>query len=113
MEYLRERGWVVDKCEHWNPWSNTRKDLFGFGDIIGVHPEKPATIFQATTGSNLSKRIDKIKGIEAAALWVEGGNRIQAWGWRKLKPRTGGRELWVPRRVDITLREGQWQTFEK
>ena len=33
---LRERGMLAEVVERWNPYTKTRKDLFGFVDIVAV-----------------------------------------------------------------------------
>ena len=65
MELLRKERWMVDRCEQWviapnHPAGGFRRDCFGFGDLIGVHPEQGTAIFQVTSRGALSAHWAKI-----------------------------------------------------
>lgn len=88
---LREQGYTADIVEHFNAYARVRHDLFGFIDIVAVHPLKPGILgVQTTTGSNLTARIAKAQAMPSFNLWVKAGGSIQFHGWRKLKNR------WAP-----------------
>lgn len=96
LALLREQGYTVCVVEHFNAFAKIRKDLFGFIDIVALHPQKRGLLgIQTTTGSNLSARKKKAEAIPAYKLWINAGNAIQFHGWRKLK--TGKKQrTWVP-----------------
>jgi hypothetical protein len=90
---LIKAGWTVAVTERWNPFAKIRQDLFGFIDILCLRGNELLAV-QTTSGSNVSARIDKIKGIEAAKLWVSSPSRkLVVHGWRKVGER-GKRKQW-------------------
>lgn len=96
LAYLRGLGWTCYITEHYNAFARVRRDLFGFIDIVALHPDKKGVLgVQATTGSNLSARILKAEALPAYYLWLKTGNAVQFFGWRKLK--TGRKQrTWQP-----------------
>jgi hypothetical protein len=89
---LKERGYVTAIVERWNPWVKIRQDLFGFGDVLALG-EGVVLIVQTTSGSNLSKRVDKIKAHDNYAAVRNSGMKIVVHGWRKLKDGWACREV--------------------
>jgi len=86
IQHLMKEGWLVAITEHWNAFGRVRQDLFGFADLIGVHPDqKGATLFQVTTGDNHAARVKKIKSIPAAEKWLASGNAITVISWREVR----------------------------
>jgi len=100
LKLLRQQGYVCAITEHWNAHAKLRQDLFGFVDVLAIG-EKMLAI-QTTSGSNVSKRVAKIKSIVAARAWLECGHKIYVHGWAKQGPR-GKRKTWTCREVEITL----------
>lgn len=99
---LRQDGYTVCVVEKWIPMIHQRKDAFGFGDLLAVKVgENGATLVQTTSGSNFSARMEKIRGIAEAAIWLAAGNRIAVHGWRKTGPR-GKRKRWECREEYFT-----------
>lgn len=98
-----KRGWLAYVCEKWIPHARVRKDAFGFGDLLVMDGWHGSLLIQATSDSNVSARVGKIKTecSEAARTWLYHGNRIQVWGWGK-KGRRGERKKWTLRVVEIT-----------
>lgn len=101
---LREAGYTAAVVEHWNPHARIRQDLFGFVDILAIRDGETLAV-QATSRSNVSSRVRKIKIHEhdnlAAVLGA--GWRVQVHGWGQRKPRTP----WECRTVDIVAQAGQ------
>lgn len=98
LALLRKRGFLVGVVERWNPYAKVRQDLFGFIDLIAVKGDLTLAV-QTTTGDNLSARIEKVKGLQSASVWLESPNRkIMFHGWRKVGAR-GERKLWDCREV--------------
>ena len=85
LRYFRDMGYTCQVVEQWNSHTKTRRDLFGFGDILAV---KPGCILlvQTTSGSNGAARVSKIIGEcgDAAKTWLAAGGEIECHAWRKL-----------------------------
>lgn len=97
---LRSQGWLVAVVERWNPYARIRQDLFGFIDLIAIRGADILAV-QATSASNVSSRMLKIKSTQAAALWLESPTRrIVVHGWSKRGDR-GKRKTWQCREEPI------------
>jgi len=81
MQLLRRAGYLVDRCEQWNAFSQTRKDLLGVGDLLALTVGEPPLLVQSTTVSNVSARIAKCRESQALALWLGTGCRFVVHGW--------------------------------
>jgi hypothetical protein len=77
---LREEGYTCWITEHWNPWSKTRQDLFGFIDILALKKNETLAI-QTTTATNLNARVKKISNHENVGAVRDAGWSIQCHGW--------------------------------
>ena len=100
LKKLREDGWFCAITEHWNAWSKTRQDLFGFIDILAIKGDTTLAV-QTTSGSNVSARIAKIRSLQASSLWLESINReIIVHGWRKVGA-AGKRKTWECREENV------------
>jgi hypothetical protein len=82
LDKLRKEGFIAEVVEKWNPHSKTRKDLFGFIDIVGVKQGSTLGI-QATTKGNMSSRVKKITESNNLETVLEAGWEIEVWGWWK------------------------------
>ncbi len=88
LAYLRASGWpYVQVVEHYNVFSKQRNDLFGFADVLAVHPERGHLYIQVTSGTNVNARLKKMREerkdvIEAI---LETGAKVEVHGWRKVK----------------------------
>jgi hypothetical protein len=98
LKLCRDTGWTVQVVEKWNPFAKIRQDLFGFIDLVAMNGANIIGI-QATSGANVSSRVDKIKENPKSAEWLRSGGRLIVHGWRKLK--SSGR--WECREIEITL----------
>jgi hypothetical protein len=103
LALLRKRGYFVAITERWNPWSKTRVDLFGFIDLLAIRGNETLAV-QTTSGSNVSARIEKIRGLPISAKWLSDTRSIVVHGWRKVGAR-GKRKLWECREVAVTQPE--------
>ena len=88
---------LIQVVERWNAFARIRQDLFGFIDILAIDDDGSVLAVQATSGSNVSARVNKIKESNEL-IWVRAaGWKVQVWGWRKL---SSGK--WEARIVDIS-----------
>jgi hypothetical protein len=102
----RQRGYVAQVVEHWNPHAHVRVDLFGVIDLVaitlpislGTGIAEPGAILgiQACAGASHAARRDKILAEPRARQWVEAGGRLELWSWSK-RGGVGKRKLWTLR----------------
>lgn len=103
LKFLRSAGHIAAVVEKWIPQTKQRLDLYGFIDVVAMHPDSQGLLgVQATSGAHHSERCNKILGIPAAVLWLRTGNRIWVVSWTK-KGVKGKRKLWQPRIEPIDL----------
>ena len=105
LKALKDEGRVCGIVERWIP-PGLRIDLFNFIDIITICPKYKVTVGVQSCGSDFKAHIDKIMGPcrDKAILWLKCNNRIQVYGWRKLKLKRGGKAMrWRPRIQEITM----------
>lgn len=99
---LRKDGWlccVVEKFSRFPPPGH-RIDAFGFGDILCARGDETLLV-QATDGTSVSKRVEKIKHIPAADFWLQSSTRrIEVHGWR-LAGKKGTRKKYECRVVHL------------
>ena len=68
--------------ETWIPRIDRRRDLWGFADILAVHPrDRVFLLVQTTSLPNLPARVTKVRQAPAAELWLRAGGRIECHGW--------------------------------
>ena len=96
LKHLRAEGYTAAVVEHWNPHARIRQDLFGFVDVLGIREGETIAV-QATSGSNVSKRVDKIAEHANVSAVREAGWRIVVHGWRK-----NAKGRWTLREVDVS-----------
>jgi hypothetical protein len=102
LKHLRADGWTCCIVEKWIAQIKQRKDAFGFGDLLCVRVgSNGAMLVQATTGDHFSHRLEKIKTIPEAAIWLAAGNTIRLMTWAKQGAR-GKRKTWTLREMDVT-----------
>ena len=88
LAYLRASSWpYVQVVEHYNPFSKKRNDLFGFADVLAVHPERGHLYIQVTSGTNMNARLYKMRdeAKEVIEAILETGASVEIHGWRKIK----------------------------
>jgi hypothetical protein len=95
LKHLRDAGYpLVQVVERWNPHAGVRQDLFGIVDVLAVGADIVGV--QATSGSNVAKRVTKLTESEALPILRRAGVRVLVHGWRKLRGR------WTLREVDLS-----------
>ena len=85
LKHLRDQGYSVQVVEKWNPFAHIRQDLFGWIDLVAVHPTLGILGVQTTTKENLNARLEKAKGNAALLSWLLSGGKLHAHGWRKFE----------------------------
>jgi hypothetical protein len=84
LKIMRERGFVCEITERWNPFAKIRQDLFNFVDILCVKDGITVAV-QTTSYSNISARIKKIEALETYPIVRSAGWVILVQGWKKDK----------------------------
>jgi carbonic anhydrase len=93
---LRLLGYEAAVVEKWNPHAKIRQDMFGFVDIVAIRENETLAV-QATSGTNVSSRVDKITDSPLLAVVRKAGWRVEVHGWRK-----GSNGRYVQRVVDMS-----------
>jgi hypothetical protein len=82
LAYLRREGFLAAVVESWIPHANLRRDLFGFADVLAVHPrDRRFLLVQATTVDHLAGRLAKARGRPELAAWLRAGGAFELHGW--------------------------------
>lgn len=103
LEYLRRNGLTAGVVEKWVPQTRRRVDFLGFADVLALESGRRGVLaIQATSGDHHADRVQKIVRLLTAKRWLECGNRIEVWSWRK-KGKAGERKVWTIRREPIVL----------
>jgi hypothetical protein len=96
LKFLRSAGYEAGVVERWIPQARKRIDLFGFADIVAVHPNIAGTLYvQTTSAANHAGHLAKVCAAPAARIVLGAGNRIWVCTWKK-----AGR-LWEPRIEEV------------
>lgn len=84
IDRLERDGWSCCEVERrvcrW-----VTKDLFGFADILAIHPEKGTLLVQTTSDSHLADRLKKVQAEPLHKTWLlagRGWHRIEVHGWK-------------------------------
>ena len=90
IEYFKNQGYVIDKVDCWNAYTNKTKDLFSVFDMIAVR--KGEVVFIQICGRDFQPHVRKMQASRVVSLLSEMENiTVMLIGWRKLKGR------WSPR----------------
>jgi hypothetical protein len=93
---LRKLGYQCEPVERFVARLNIRRDLWHFGDVLAVHPERREfLIVQATSADHVTHRLGKAKARPELAVWLRAGGRFEVHGWAK----RGGR--WTVRVAEL------------
>ena len=91
LKHIRKTCDCVQVVEVWNSFTRTRKDLFGFIDILALEGETTIAI-QSTSWANVSARAKKIAESPLVGFVRDAGWKIVIHGWRK-NPKNNRYEL--------------------
>lgn len=96
LKLLRKSGYFAEVVEKWNPWSKTRRDLFGAFDVLGIHSQRQEFLFvQCTTVTNISARLAKVRAAWATPGLLKAGAKVAVWGWFQRNGR------WQVKRIEV------------
>ena len=115
LKELRKRGHSHQIVEYWNSFAHKRVDLWGFGDILVMDDQTGSLLIQTTTSGSLSPQKKKILESPFMPEWMERGNRISIWAWRKIwmKNRLGREQrMWGLREIDLLWNIDHFVWFE-
>jgi hypothetical protein len=84
LKHYRGLGYTLAITERWNPFAKIRQDLFGFIDLVAMKAGEPILAIQATSASNVSARVNKIRGLPAHLIWLKTGARIVVFGCSRI-----------------------------
>jgi len=105
-KHLKDRGYVVGKVGYYNARIKRNKDLYGFLDLVGLHPcEKGVLGIQTTTSGHLAERVKKAENLEAYWDWLGSSNDVEFHGWRKIKHETKNIKIWKPRIIRVSWKD--------
>ena len=97
LKLLRERGYLCEVVEHWNPFARQRRDLWGIIDILCLEPVNGRIIgVQTTSYGNISARVNKITDSPNLRSIRNCRIEIVVHGWRKVKNR------WTVKEVNLS-----------
>ena len=78
---LRELGYLVEVVEKWNSFTRTRKDLWGWADLLAIRRGEVLAV--QVTSEGVANRVKKVMDSETIGLVREAGVRVEVHGWRK------------------------------
>jgi len=78
---LRKLGYLVEVVEKWNSFTRTRKDLWGWADLLAIRRGEVLAV--QVTSEGVANRIKKVMDSETIARVREAGVRVEVHGWRK------------------------------
>lgn len=78
---LRELGYLVEVVEKWNSFTRTRKDLWGWADLLAIRRGEVLAV--QVTSEGVVNRVKKVTDSETIARVREAGVRVEVHGWRK------------------------------
>ena len=81
LAYLRSEGYLVEVVEKWNSFTRTRKDLWGWADLLAIRRGEVLAV--QVTSEGVANRVKKVMDSETIGRVREAGVRIEVHGWRK------------------------------
>ena len=79
LAYLRDLGYHCEVVERWNAFTKTRRDLWGWCDVLAIREGEVLAV--QVTASGVSSRIKKIQESETVGAVRKAGIRIHVHGW--------------------------------
>ena len=81
LAYLRDEGYLVEVVEKWNSFTRTRKDLWGWADLLAIRRGEVLAV--QVTSEGVANRVKKVTESETIGRVREAGVRVEVHGWRK------------------------------
>ena len=81
LKALRDLGYLVEVVEKWNSFTRTRKDLWGWADLLAIKRGEVLAVQVTSTG--VANRVKKVADSETIGRVREAGVRIEVHGWAK------------------------------
>lgn len=81
LRMLRADGWTAEVVEQNVPHARTKRDLFGFVDIVAIRGTATLAV-QTTSASNVNARLNKIAASPHVVAVTDAGWRLVVHGWR-------------------------------
>lgn len=114
LAHLRREGWTAEYVEHRHRFAPITVDLLGGIDVLAMRPGETLGVQCCSggrggkngRGSDQATRVKKLLAEPRLRAWVEAGNRLECWAWRK------GAKGWTCRVARLTLVDGEWLTVE-
>ena len=78
---LRELDYLVEVVEKWNSFTRTRKDLWGWADLLAIRRGEVLAV--QVTSEGVANRVKKVTDSETIGRVREAGVRVEVHGWRK------------------------------
>ena len=78
---LRNLGYLVEVVEKWNSFTRTRKDLWGWADLLAIRRGEVLAV--QVTSEGVANRVKKVTDSETIGRVREAGVRVEVHGWRK------------------------------
>lgn len=109
LKLLRERGYLAQVVEKWQPNTFRRIDLFGIIDIVAIRDGEVLGVQSTSMGARL-EHVKKITGEcrEQTLAWMRSGAKFLLVCWKKKKKVRGGKAFtYIPHEEDLkeALRE--------
>src|SRR5262249_17726219 len=80
--HLRRLGFLAAPVEVYLHQIRRRRDLFGIGDVLAVHPrDKLVLLVQCTSRAHVSDRLTRIRQRPELAELLTAGLAVGVWGW--------------------------------
>ena len=92
---LRNLGYLVEVVEKWNSFTRTRKDLWGWADLLAI--KRGEVLAVQVTSEGVANRVKKVTDSETIGRVREAGVRVEVHGWRK-----NSKGKYVQRVVDLS-----------
>lgn len=83
-KFLEAAGWTVCVVEQTIPHAFIKRDAFGFGDLLAIHPQHGIMLVQVTAGAgrgNGNQRERKLRAEPRHITWLEAGGKIVIHNW--------------------------------
>ncbi len=102
LQLLRRQGYLAAVVERWIPQANLKADLFGIGDVLGVHPrDRTVLLVQCTSDGHVADRLKRIQARPELPRLLQAGVAVEVWGWSFRAGR------WCLRRVALRVEDLQ------